>query len=391
MEDSLITNKTNIANMTNRDDETQAATIKKKQAELLQQQTEKDATAQDTEITRDQLSLGKRLLNWRTLVPLGIVLVALVYFAQKQHINPQQIWAVIRSANMLFFLAAFAIYYLSFPLRAWRWRMLLQNAGYTKENGIHLPSFWKLVEIIYISFFANVVVPAKLGDLYRAHLLRQEINVSTTRSFGTVLAERLLDLIVLLLLFISAIIISLHENLPVTLRIGLELTLAAVVVGVVGLFILRQAREPIAKLVPLRFREHYYHFQEGTLGSFRRIPTLAGLTVGVWLCEALRFFFVAIALGLLQGDFVHILAAAIFIGLGEALITIVPATGGGVGFVEAGMLGMIMLFYHGPNASNLTAAAILLDRIISLFSIMVIGFVVFMIAFGKKAAKPSKQ
>jgi len=346
---------------------------------------------QDQEITRDQLSLGKRLLNWRTLIPLALVIIFLVIFALHANINPQKTWTAVRNANLLFFMAAFVTYYFSFVLRALRWRILLQNAGYTKANGIELPRFWKLVEIIYISFFANAIVPAKLGDLYRAYLLRQEINVSTTRSFGTVLAERLLDLIVLLLLFIPAIIISLHENLPSQLRLSLELLFGVVVVGIVCLFILRHARENIARLIPLRFRDPYYHFQEGTLGSFRRLPILAGFTVGVWLCEALRFFFIALSLHLIGGDLVHIVAAAVFIGLGEALLSAIPATGGGVGFVEGGMLAMIALFYQGANAVNLTAAAILLDRTISLLSILIIGFFVFLFAFSRKAVLAGKQ
>jgi len=319
------------------------------------------------------------------------VIIFLTVFALHANINPQKTWTAVRSANLLLFIAAFVIYYFSFVLRALRWRILLQNAGYTKANGIELPRFWKLVEIIYISFFANAIVPAKLGDLYRAYLLRQEINVSTTRSFGTVLAERLLDLIVLLLLFIPAIIISLHENLPPQLRLSLELLFGAVVAGIVCLFILRHAREHIARLIPLRFRDQYYHFQEGTLGSFRRLPILAGFTVGVWLCEALRFFFIALSLHLIGGDLVHIAAAAIFIGLGEALLSAIPATGGGVGFVEGGMVAMIALFYQGANAVNLTAAAILLDRTISLLSILIIGFFVFLFAFSRKAVLAGKQ
>jgi uncharacterized protein (TIRG00374 family) len=344
----------------------------------------------DQEITREQLSLGKRLLNWRTLVPLVLVITFLIIFALRANINPQKIWAAIRNADLLLFLAAFVIYYCSFALRALRWRILLQNVGYTKSNGIELPGFWKLVEIIYISFFANAVVPAKLGDLYRAYLLRQEIGVSTTRSFGTVLAERLLDLIVLLLLFIPAIIISLHENLPPQLRLSLELLLGAVVAGIACLFVLRIARERIARLIPLRFRDQYYNFQEGTLGSFRRLPILAGFTVGVWLCEALRFFFIALSLHLISGSLLHIVAAAVFIGLGEALLSVIPATGGGVGFVEGGMVAMIALFYRGANAINLTAAAILLDRSISLLSILIIGFFVFLFAFSRKAALAGK-
>jgi len=349
-------------------------------------------TSQDEpEITQEQLALGKRLLNWRTLLPLVVVIVAIVIFAQRSNINPQRTWAAIRSANMLLFLTGFAVYYLSFAIRALRWRILLKNAGFTKENGVRLPGFWKLVEIIYISFFANSVVPAKLGDLYRAYLLRQEIGVSTTRSFGTVIAERLLDLIVLLLMFIPAIIISLHDHMPMEIRVSLEILLAVVITGIAGLFVLRLAREPIAKLVPRRFRVYYYHFQEGTLGSFRRLPVLTGLTIGVWSCEALRFFFVAASLNLIGGSFIHILSAAVVVGLGEALLTAIPTTGGGVGLVEGGMVAMIALFYQGANAVNLTAAAILLDRTITLLSLLVIGFIVFLIAFGKKAAGRKQQ
>jgi len=233
------------------EDERYTQIVEQKQAEILEQESQASTlsvldssdTQEDGEITREQLSLRKRILNWRTIVPLVIVVVFLVFFIQKANINPQQTWQTIRTANVLFLLAGFVVYYLSFPLRALRWRILLQNVGFTKANGVHLPKFWKLVEIIYISFFANVIVPAKLGDLYRAYLLRQNSGVSATRSFGTVLAERLLDLIVLLLLCIPAIIISLHGKLPWEVELSLEVTLAAVVVGVAGLFMLRLLRK----------------------------------------------------------------------------------------------------------------------------------------------------
>lgn len=379
MEVDLITSDKSSAS-----EENQSFEDKEKiKSELLQPDP-----GEETEITRDQLSLGKRLLNWRTIVPLVIVLASLAYLVHKENIDPQQTWNTIRTANILLFLAAFVIYYLSFPIRTVRWRMLLENAGFTKANGIRLPRFWKLLEIIYLSFFANVVVPARLGELYRAYLLRQEAGVSATRTFGTVLAERLLDFIVLLLLFIPAAIISLHENIPTQLRFGLYATLALVMVGIVSLIGLRIFRTHIGRMVPARFRDHYNHFQEGTLGSFKRVPALTGLTVAVWLCEALRFFFVALALNLFSGDIPHIFVAALFLALGESLLTIVPFTAGGVGLVEGGMLAMIALFR--PNALSLGAAAIVLDRSISLLSILIIGFIVFMIAFGRQTARQRK-
>jgi len=87
-----------------------------------------------------------------------------------------------------------------------------------------------------------------------------------------------------------------------------------------------------------------------------------------------------------------VLTASFFIGLGEALLTAVPFTGGGVGLVEAGMLGMIGLFNHGTvNALNLATAAIVLDRTISLISIVLLGFIVFMLAFGRQATKQAKK
>ena len=354
--------------------------IEQKKAELLKQEVNGEA-----EITQDQLSIRKRLLNWRTIVPLVIAIVALVIFAQKININPKLTWIAMRNAKVYFVLIAFIIYYFSFPIRTFRWRMLLENIGYTKENGIQLPKFWKLLEIIYVSWFANVIVPAKLGDLYRAYLLRREAGLPASRTFGTVLAERLLDLIVLLLLFIPSVIISLHENLPPQLALGLKITMVLVIVGIIGLFMLRMFPTQIGLVVPKRYRGYYYQFQEGTLGSFRRIPSLTGLTIGVWACEALRFFFIALALNLIPGNLTHVLSASLFIALGEALLTVIPFTGGGIGLVEGGMLAMISLFT--PNTS-LALAAIVIDRAISLFSILVIGFFVFMFTISRQASIP---
>ncbi|MGZ3609657.1 MAG: lysylphosphatidylglycerol synthase transmembrane domain-containing protein [Ktedonobacteraceae bacterium] len=354
--------------------------IEQKKAELLKQ-----GINGEVEITQDQLSISKRLLNWRTIVPLVIAIIALVIFAQKININPKLTWIAMRNANVYFVLIACIIYYFSFPIRTFRWRMLLENIGYTKENGIQLPKFRKLLEIIYVSWFANVIVPAKLGDLYRAYLLRREAGLPASRTFGTVLAERLLDLIVLLLLFIPSVIISLHENLPPQLALGLKITMVLVIVGIIGLFMLRMFPTQIGLVVPKRFRGYYYQFQEGTLGSFRRIPSLTGLTVGVWACEALRFFFIALALNLIPGNITHVLSASLFIALGEALLTVIPFTGGGIGLVEGGMLAMISLFT--PNTS-LALAAIVIDRAISLFSILVIGFFVFMFTISRQASIP---
>src|SRR5437868_13424208 len=125
MEDNLIRQNSQMAGALPQT-ENAPAIIEKKQVELLQQEN----IQTEPEITREQLSIGKRLLNWRTLVPLAVVIFALLYIARSANVNPQQTWNIIRTANIGFFLAAFLIYYASFPIRALRWRILLENAGF---------------------------------------------------------------------------------------------------------------------------------------------------------------------------------------------------------------------------------------------------------------------
>ena len=50
---------------------------------------------------------------------------------------------------------------------------------------------------MYLAWFANCLTIARLGDAYRCYLLKKEAGVSFAVTFGTVLAERLLDLLVM--------------------------------------------------------------------------------------------------------------------------------------------------------------------------------------------------
>src|SRR5260221_395724 len=85
MEDNLITQNPQNNSVSDVDN-SQSEAIEQKTAKLLElepHQESVDAQA-EPEITRDQLALSKRLLNWRTFVPLIIVIVAIVFFVQKE-------------------------------------------------------------------------------------------------------------------------------------------------------------------------------------------------------------------------------------------------------------------------------------------------------------------
>ena len=91
--------------------------------------------------------------------------------------------ALIGGANPALVLVAFLIFYLGFPLRGYRWALLLRGTGF--RIGIK-----DSTEIIFLSWLVNCVVPAKLGDLYRAYLLKINSTASLSRTFGTVFIER---------------------------------------------------------------------------------------------------------------------------------------------------------------------------------------------------------
>ncbi len=105
--------------------------------------------------------------------------------------------SLIGGANPALVLVAFLVFYAGFPLRGYRWALLLRGTGFrigVKDS----------TEIIYLSWLVNCVVPAKLGDLYRAYLLRINSDASLSRTFGTVFIERILDIVTIALMGIAA-------------------------------------------------------------------------------------------------------------------------------------------------------------------------------------------
>lgn len=316
------------------------------------------------------LPLDRRL---RTRSALGFVLALaiIVLFVSRLDIDLQSTWETIRGANPLLYLAAFVAYYCTFPLRAVRWRLLLRSAAVAGARG-PLPRLRSLAGIIYLSWFANCLIPAKLGDAYRGYAVRQRTGASFSSVMGTVVAERAFDTVVLaMLLMVSLLFIGRLQGAAADVGDRI-LLIAAALVGLclVGLAAMWVLRERLHLLLPSRIRMVYLRFQNGILGSFRRAPAGGAVTVAVWCTEAARMFLViqSLSLGL---SFPH----AVFLSLANALLTVVPFTPGGLGLVEAGMVGLLLL--AGVSKEQAVAAA-LLDRTISYWSIVVFGAVLFL-------------
>ena len=318
-------------------------------------------------------SLAHRLRQPRTilsiLVPLGIIAFFL-------YLNRERLSAVpdlILNANPALVLLAFIVFYLGFPLRGYRWARLLRQTGFgigTKDSS----------EILYLSWFVNCVVPAKLGDVYRAYLLKMNSPASLSRTFGTVFIERILDIFAIAILGLAAGFFSFRDGMPPAIKAVFIVGIVTVIVLGFGMFTMRNFGRRILVRLPLppRITELYERFEEGVFGAvgLRHLPMLAFLTALIWMTEGLRLWIVVQALGFPD---VHLgISGAIFVALIGSLLTAIPLSPAGLGFAQAGVIGVLTVAYKVPLPE--ATAITILDWVISVLSIIILGAVLYVVS-----------
>ena len=148
-------------------------------------------------------ALRRRFLSYRTLFGFAIGVALLVVTWILTGLTFEDLIDRITSANPWLILAAYAIFALTFPIRTLRWRLLLENAAHREVVKPRYRNSW-LLQILFISWFVNGIIPLKLGDLYRAYLARANFATSLTRTLGTVFSERVFDVATLIVLVLAS-------------------------------------------------------------------------------------------------------------------------------------------------------------------------------------------
>ena len=320
-------------------------------------------------VAEEGISFTERLRQPRTILSFLIAIVIIVLVVMRLNINVHEVWRNVRNANPALLLCAFVVYYLSFPVRSVRWKIILENAGYSRTHGIETPNLYGLMEIFILSWFANTLLPAKLGDIYRGYLFKKATGVSFTRTFGTILAERLMDILGLFTFLIFSGVAVFGDRLP---RVAVSLFLfggVLAVSGLVGLLVLRRAEGLLERIVPKKISVQYRRLEEGIFGSFGRWPALLGLTAIIWMQEGLRVFCITRALN------IHVsLAVTLFVALAASLLTTIPLTPAGLGAVETGIVGILQFVGVERNAA---ASVAVIDRVIGYWSVLLIGLAIY--------------
>ncbi|MFM8279912.1 MAG: lysylphosphatidylglycerol synthase transmembrane domain-containing protein [Candidatus Limnocylindrus sp.] len=282
---------------------------------------------------------------------------------------------LIASATPIYLLLALVASTATYPLRGLRWRRVLHAAGLVISRRA-------ATEILALSFWVNVLLPAKLGDVYRAWLLKRNGATSFGGAMGSVVAERLVDLATVALLGGASALVAFNGRLSTTVSLLVSIALL-VAAGTLALLLLsRGLGAKIVKRLPLpaRVREPLLRavtaLQAGTGGSM--VAQITPYSLGVWALESLRLGLVAAALGLFavspEVGMVGI-SAVVFTALVSAVLTVVPATPAGIGIVEIGTFGILFgIFGMAPEQA---AALALLDRVVGVGSLLLGGAVLF--------------
>ena len=223
---------------------------------------------------------------------------------------------------------------------------------------------------MYLAWIANCLTIARLGDAYRGYLLKKEAGVSFTVTLGTVVAERLLDLIVLVVMMGVGLLVLFHGSLPVEAAQALAAGLVLTGIGVLGLLSMRHLKGVVEGVLPKRLHTHYARLEHGVTGSFRRrLLLLIAYSIIGWVIEATTLYTITAAVGIPVS-----VAGALVVALAASLLTTVLITPVGLGFTEGGMV--LMLQWLGLDI-YIASAVTFLFRVINYWSIVVFGFVLY--------------
>lgn len=321
-----------------------------------------------------------RFLSPFTLVSFAVAGAFLVFLITRLDIDLDATWTSFKDSNLGLFLLALGVHYTTFIFRGARWRLLLQNAHDDTEGPklttLHCGS------LILLGWFTNSVTWFRLGDGYRAYAYAEDTKGSFSSTMGTILAERVLDMaLVFILLGVATLFLVATGVGTPWLFVGLAALMVVVMLGVLlgmGVF-----RTHLVRLLPARLEEAYYRFHQGTVSSFRRrLPLITLLGFLGWMAEVGRLFLVAEALGLSLT-----LPLVIFVTLANAMLTLVPITPGGLGAVEWGTTGLLMLSSR-IQTETVAFSVVALDRSISWLSIIAFGF---LLLLGREVVKRRRK
>jgi len=268
------------------------------------------------------------LSKTKSILKVGLPLllgVALVWYSLSKISIPTLV-QYFKDADYTWIILGVIFGVLSHMSRAYRWLFMAEPLGYK-------PKFANSFMAVYSAYLINFTIP-RAGEIARASILTNYESVPFDKGFGTIVAERVADTIMLLT------IITIAFFLKFELIYGFfaeKLNLISIIIGgallLLGAFALFMFIKKSSSKFALKVKEFITGLLEGIMSIFKMKKKWAFIfhTFFIWIMYVLMFYVTTFALPELQ----NISAAAVLIGFILASFSI-AATNGGIGsFPEA--------------------------------------------------------
>lgn len=132
----------------------------------------------------------KKLLSFLKYSLLLFVSALLMWYALKE-LDYERLWAELKNADYLWVALSLVMAVAAYLSRAYRWQMQIRPTG-------HTPSFKNTYNAMMVGYVANLVLP-RMGEVVRCSILKRTDDIPVDKGFGTVIAERFVDMLMLLL------------------------------------------------------------------------------------------------------------------------------------------------------------------------------------------------
>ncbi len=159
-------------------------------------------------MTSDKINSSSNLKRTAGIL-FSFILTAVLLFFAFNNVDISSVTEIISNASLLWIFIFILVNLISHYIRAVRWKIILSSVK--KDTSVK-----NLFGALMVGYGVNCVIP-RLGEVARAVVLGRWENLSRTSMFGTVIIERVIDLISLAIaVFISVLIYgaNLYENFP---------------------------------------------------------------------------------------------------------------------------------------------------------------------------------
>lgn len=200
----------------------------------------------------------------KTLIPIGLGIFLIVYAYSKTTAQEREtIYNYILDADPFWISVSIGLGVLSHISRAIRWNYLLGPIGYK-------PTLKSNVLIILMSYLTNLGIP-RSGEFLRATALSSYEGVPFQKGFGTIVTERIIDLIILFL--IIGITVILQTDVILGYFKEQQISITTLVVGlvlflVIGFIVLKFLKESSSRIAQ-KFRGFFGGLLEGVLSILK--------------------------------------------------------------------------------------------------------------------------